>query len=60
MEIYPLVNKYNYGKPPFLMGKSTINGPFSSSLCQITRGYESGHIKHVKTMLCLPPIDSDS
>ena len=25
---YPLVNKRNYGKSPFLMGKSTINGHF--------------------------------
>jgi len=26
--IYPLVNYHNYGKSPFLMGKSTINGHF--------------------------------
>ena len=25
---YPLVNSHNYGKSPFLMGKSTINGHF--------------------------------
>ena len=25
---YPLVNKHNYGKSPFFMGKSTINGDF--------------------------------
>jgi len=25
-EKYPLVNQRNYGKSPFLMGKSTING----------------------------------
>jgi hypothetical protein len=26
--LYPLVNKHNYGKSPFFMGKSTINGDF--------------------------------
>ena len=26
--IYPLVNQHNYGKSPFFMGKSTINGDF--------------------------------
>ena len=25
---YPLVNEHNYGKSPFLIGKSTINGHF--------------------------------
>jgi hypothetical protein len=25
---YPLVNIHNYGKSPFLMGQSTINGNF--------------------------------
>jgi len=25
---YPLVNKHSYGKSPFFMGKSTINGHF--------------------------------
>ena len=29
---YPLVNQRNYGKSPFLMGKSTINGPFSIAM----------------------------
>jgi len=28
----------NYGKSPFLMGKSTINGPFSIAFCMFTRG----------------------
>ena len=28
-EGHPLVNQHNYGKSPFLMGKSTINGPCS-------------------------------
>ena len=31
----------SYGKSPFLMGKSTINGPCSIANCQITRGYQS-------------------
>ena len=26
--IHPLVNKHNYGKSPFLMGESAINGHF--------------------------------
>ena len=26
--IYPLVIEHSYGKAPFLMGKSTINGHF--------------------------------
>ena len=30
--IYPLVNQHNYGKSPFLIGKSTINGPFSIAM----------------------------
>ena len=29
---YPLVNQRNYGKSQFLMGKSTINGPFSIAI----------------------------
>ena len=41
--IYPLVNVYitmgnHYGKSPFLIGKSTINGYFQW-LCLFTRGY---------------------
>ena len=38
---YPLVNiQKNYGKSPFLMGKSTISiGPFSIANCLFTRGY---------------------
>ena len=28
-QVYPLVNEHNYWKLPFLMGKSTSNGPFS-------------------------------
>jgi hypothetical protein len=39
---------HNYGKSPFSMGKSTINGnfnplflwPFSIAFCMFTRGYE--------------------
>ena len=27
-DIYPLVNQHNYGKSPFLIGKSTINHHF--------------------------------
>ena len=26
---YPLVIQHSYGKSPFLLGKSTVNGPFS-------------------------------
>ena len=29
----------NYGKTPFSMGKSTINGQFSIAVCMFTRGY---------------------
>ena len=36
---YPLVHWHNYGKSPFSMGKSTINGPFSIAMLAITRGY---------------------
>ena len=28
IEKYPLVNQHSYGKSPFLMAKSTINGHF--------------------------------
>jgi hypothetical protein len=39
-ECYPLVNiQKNYGKSPFLMGKSTINHHFQW-LCLFTRGYD--------------------
>ena len=31
----------SYGKSQVLMGKYTINGPFSIANCQITRGYQS-------------------
>ena len=38
--IYPLVNYRNYGKSPFLMGKSTISmAIFNSFLLTFTRGY---------------------
>jgi hypothetical protein len=29
---YPLVNQHNYGQSPFLMNKSSINGPFSIAM----------------------------
>jgi hypothetical protein len=29
---YPLVISHNYGKSSFLMGKSSINGPFSMAM----------------------------
>ena len=35
----PLVNQHSYGKSQSWIGKSTINGPFSTANCQITRGY---------------------
>ena len=34
---YPPVNQHNYGKSPFLMDKSTINGHYQY-LCLFTRG----------------------
>ena len=34
---YPLVSKHNYGKSPFLVGKSTINGPFSIAMLNFQR-----------------------
>ena len=30
---------HHYGKSPFFMGKSTINGPFSIANCLFTGGY---------------------
>ena len=30
--INPLENSHKYGKPPFLMGKSTIDGPCSIAM----------------------------
>jgi len=30
--MYPLVNKHNNGKSPFLIGKSTIKWPFSIAM----------------------------
>ena len=32
--MYPLANGGNYRKSPFLMGISTINGPFSIAVYQ--------------------------
>jgi len=29
---YTLVNKQKYGKSPFLIGKSSVNGPFSIAI----------------------------
>jgi len=40
---YPLVKEQNYGKSPSLIGKSTIDGPFSIAMQQITRGYINIH-----------------
>ena len=36
-ETYPLVNIHNYGKSPFSVGKSTINGPFSIAMLNYQR-----------------------
>ena len=36
LNMYPLVNQHNYGKSPFLIGKSTIKGPCSIANCQFT------------------------
>ena len=41
---YPLVNSHSYGKSPFLMGKSTINGQFSTAILVYQR-------VHFKTIL---------
>ena len=30
---------HNYGKSPFIIGRSTINGPISIVFCMFTRGY---------------------
>jgi hypothetical protein len=46
---YPLVNWHNYGKSPFLMGKSTINGPFSIAMFLFTGGYSIPWYSHSKT-----------
>ena len=32
LSVYPLVNWHKYGKSPFLIGNSTINGPFSLAM----------------------------
>ena len=37
--LYPLVIEHNYGKSPFLMGKSTISMAIFNSYVDITRGY---------------------
>ena len=34
---YHLVIQHSYGKPPCLMGKSTINGPFSMAMLNYQR-----------------------
>ena len=34
-----MTNYGDYGKSPLLIGKSTINGPFSIVFCMFTRGY---------------------
>ena len=31
-KFYPLVNQHSYGKSPFLIGKPSINGPFSMAM----------------------------
>ena len=38
---YPLVNIHNYGKSPFFMGKSTINGDFPYSYVSLPEGRSS-------------------
>ena len=43
--MYPLVNYRNYGKSPFSMGKSTINGPFFNSYVKLPEGNMSFFIK---------------
>ena len=43
--MYPLVNYRNYGKSPFSMGKSTINGPLFNSYVKLPEGNMSFFIK---------------
>ena len=37
-EVYPLVNQHNYGKSPFLMGKSTISMTIFNSYVSLPEG----------------------
>jgi hypothetical protein len=37
MEVYPLVNLNSYRKSPSLIGKSTINGPYSIAMLNYQR-----------------------
>ena len=34
---YHLVNSHSYGKPGFIIGKSTVNGPFSIAMLNYQR-----------------------
>ena len=47
---------HNYGKPPFFMGKSTINGPFSIANCWFTGGYHISDLsmRHVHLGIAVP------
>ena len=51
VRIYPLVNKHNYGKSQFLMGKSTMNGNFQKKMYVYQRVHQTWfgylHGKHV-------------
>ena len=38
-KLYHLVISHSHGKSPFLIGKPSINGPFSMAMLVITRGY---------------------
>ena len=47
---------HNYGKSPFFMGKSTINGPCSTANCLFTGGYHISDlsIRHVHLGIAVP------
>ena len=46
---------HNYGKSPFFMGKSTINGPFSIAFCMFTKGLHHNH--HHCLQVIIPGIE---
>ena len=47
---------HHYGKSPFFMGKSTINGPFSIANCLFTGGYHISDLsmRHVHLGIAVP------
>ena len=48
-----VINQHSYGKSQFLMGKSTINGPFSIATLNYQRVVVGVNYRHLQSQLTM-------